>query len=98
MTDALLTAGSVTSVAVGEAPRQRAAASAEKARVASLPETRAVAQQTAEREGRYQVRIHADTLRVITEIVDVVTGDVLLYLPPGYRPDAPKPPPERTKP
>jgi hypothetical protein len=37
-------------------------------------------------EGRFQVRIHADTMRVITEIVDMVTGDVLMYLPPGYRP------------
>lgn len=90
MSDSLFTAGSVASVAAGEAPRQRATASTDKARAASLPETRAVARQTVEREGRYQVRIHAETMRVITEIVDVMTGDVLLYLPPGYRPDAQK--------
>jgi hypothetical protein len=27
-------------------------------------------------------------MRIITEVVDMATGDVLMYFPPGYRPDA----------
>ncbi len=54
----------------------------------SLPETRAAARQNAEMAGRYQVHIHAETMRIITEVVDMATGDVVMYFPPGYRPNA----------
>ena len=50
--------------------------------------TRAAARQNVETQGRYQVHIHAETMRIITEVVDMATGDVLMYFPPGYRPDA----------
>jgi hypothetical protein len=53
-----------------------------------VPETRAAARHNAETEGRYQVHIHAETMRIITEVVDMTTGDVIMYFPPGYRPDA----------
>jgi hypothetical protein len=54
----------------------------------STPETRAAARQMAEAQGRYQVHIHAETMRIITEVVDMTTGDVVMYFPPGYRPNA----------
>jgi len=47
-----------------------------------------------ESEGPYRIRIDPGTLRVITEIVDTANGDVLFYLPPGYRPDAKRQEPE----
>jgi len=56
----------------------------------SLPETRAAAHHNAETIGRYQVQIHAETMRIITEVVDIQTGDVLMYFPPGYQPNAKK--------
>jgi len=56
----------------------------------SLPETRAAARHNAETAGRYQVQIHAETMRIITEVVDMQTGDVLMYFPPGYQPNAAK--------
>jgi hypothetical protein len=33
---------------------------------------------------------------MITEIVDMITGDVLMYLPAGYRPNAKPVDPEST--
>ena len=60
-----------------------------------MPETRAAARQHAEAQGRYQVHIHAETMRIITEVVDMNTGDVVMYFPPGYRPNA-KPPEDGT--
>ena len=56
----------------------------------SVPETRAAARHDVETIGRFQIQIHAETMRIITEVVDTQTGDVLMYFPPGYRPDAPK--------
>jgi hypothetical protein len=96
MSDPLATVGTVAVVAAGEAPRppligearRREAAPAKSSGGDSLPETRAAAREATQVEGRFQVRIHAETMRVITEIVDMVTGDVLMYLPPGYRPNA----------
>jgi hypothetical protein len=81
----------IAAVAVGPAGgAKRAPLPGERARAQeapSAPETRAAARRELETQGRYQVRIHAETMRVITEIVDMVTGDTLMYLPPGYRPD-----------
>jgi hypothetical protein len=54
----------------------------------SPPETRAAARQMAEAQGRFQVHIHAETMRIITEVVDMSTGDVVMYFPPGYQPNA----------
>jgi hypothetical protein len=94
MTQAIATVGAV---AVGEAPRPplpgenqpRPAANSEaRASMPSLPETRAAARQQAQAQGRYQVHIHAETMRIITEVVDMTTGEVIMYLPPGYRPNA----------
>jgi hypothetical protein len=97
MSDPIATVGSVAVAAAGEVPRppllgevarRRETAPASNSSREPLPETRAVARETMQVEGRFQVRIHAETMRVITEVVDMVTGDVLLYLPPGYRPNA----------
>lgn len=93
MTQAIATVGAV---AVGEAPRPplpgenqpRPAVKPEVRSTPSLPETRAAARQQAQAQGRYQVNIHAETMRIITEIVDTATGEVIMYLPPGYRPNA----------
>ena len=60
----------------------------------ALPQTHATARQQVESEGPYRIRIDPGTLRVITEIVDTANGDVLFYLPPGYRPDAKRQEPE----
>jgi hypothetical protein len=95
MSDPLATVGSVAVVAAGEAPRPPLVGEARRRETAptgnsggeSPPETRAVAREAMQTEGRFQVRIHAETMRVITEIVDMITGDVLMYLPPGYRPN-----------
>ncbi len=51
----------------------------------TVPETPATARHAAESAGRSRARIHTETVRVIAEIVDMTTGDVLIYLPPGYR-------------
>ena len=88
MSDPLATVGSVAVVAAGEV-RRRDTAPAGNSGGESPPETRAVAREALQTEGRFQVRIHADTLRMITEIVDMITGDVLMYLPPGYHPNNP---------
>jgi hypothetical protein len=58
-----------------------------------LPETRAASRQALATESRFRIRIQAETMRLITEVVDTVSGDVLFYLPPGYRPDARNDPP-----
>jgi hypothetical protein len=95
MSDPIATVGSVAVVAAGEAPRppligearRRETAPAGNSGTATVPESRAVARQAMQTEGRFQVRIHAETLRMITEIVDMITGDVLMYLPPGYHPN-----------
>jgi hypothetical protein len=94
MSDPLATVGSVAVVAAGGAPhpplpgevRRRDTAPAGNSGGETPPETRAVAREAMQTEGRFQVRIHAETLRMITEIVDMITGDVLMYLPPGYHP------------
>jgi hypothetical protein len=88
MSDPLATVGSVAVVAAGEA-RRRDTAPAGNSGGESPPETRAVAREALQTEGRFQVRIHAETMRMITEIVDMITGDVLMYLPPGYHPNNP---------
>ncbi len=94
MSDPVATVGSVAVVAgngpprpplLGEKPRT---APAGNSGTPSVPETRAVARHAADTQGRYQIRIHAETMRMITEIIDMFTGDVLMYLPAGYRPDA----------
>jgi len=94
MTQSIATVGAV---AVGEAPRpplpgenqpRPAATPQVRASMPSLPETRAAARQHAEAQGRYQVHIHAETMRIITEVVDMSTGDVVMYFPPGYQPNA----------
>jgi hypothetical protein len=97
MSDTIATVGSVAVVAgggpprpplPGEAARPRETAPAGNSGALSVPETRAVARHEMETQGRYQIRIHAETMRMITEVIDMFTGDVLMYLPPGYRPDA----------
>ncbi len=94
MTQAIATVGAV---AVGEAPRPplpgenqpRPAAKPEvRASMPSLPETRAALRQQTQTHGRYQVQIHAETMRIITEVVDMATGEVIMYFPPGYHPNA----------
>jgi hypothetical protein len=93
MTQAITTVGSVVGEIhrpplPGETPPRPAATPEPNASTLSLPETRAVARQNAEAQGRYQVHIHAETMRIITEMVDMSTGDVVMYFPPGYRPNA----------
>jgi hypothetical protein len=97
MSESLATVGTVAAVAVGQSARpplpgetrqRRDPAPPGKSGEETLPETRAAARAAMETEGRFQVRIHTETLRVITEVVDTITGDVLMYLPPGYRPDS----------
>ena len=90
MTQAIATIGSVAGNAGAEIPRPPlpAATPEPRASTLSVPETRAVARQNAEVQGRYQVHIHAETMRIITEVVDMNTGEVVMYFPPGYRPDA----------
>ena len=56
----------------------------------ALPKTEADNRQALQTEGSYRVRIDAHTLRVIAEVVNPASGDVLFYLPPGYRPNAPR--------
>ncbi len=104
MSETIATAGSVAVVAGGGSPRPplpgetarpHETAPAGNSSALSVPETRAAARHEMETRGRYQVRIHAETMRMITEVVDMFTGDVLMYLPPGYRPDAkPEPDPD----
>ena len=98
MTQAIATIGPVAAIAAGEIPRpplpgenQPRPAATPQARdnTPSLPETRAAARQRAEAQGRYQVHIHAETMRIITEVVDMATGETIMYFPPGYRPNAP---------
>lgn len=77
MTQAIATVGSVA-VIIGDIHRPplsgetqpRPATPEAQASTPSLPETRAAARQNAETEGRYQVHIHAETMRIITEVVD----------------------------
>jgi hypothetical protein len=96
MTQAIATVGSVgASVGEihrpplpGEAQPHPAPSPTPNASTPSVPETRAAARQNAEVQGRYQVHIHAETMRIITEVVDMNTGDVVMYFPPGYRPNA----------
>lgn len=96
MIDIAATVGTVAAVRAGAPPRppqpggdpRRREAASENSDTPAVPETRAIARKAMEEQGRYQVRIHSETMRVITEIVDMVTGDTLMYLPPGYRPDA----------
>jgi hypothetical protein len=91
------TISTIGSVAGGEAPRpplpgenqpRPAATPKARANTPSLPETRAAARQQAQAQGRYQVHIHAETMRIITEVVDMTTGETIMYFPPGYRPNA----------
>jgi hypothetical protein len=92
MTQAITTVGEVHRPPLpGESQPRPAPTPAPNASTLSLPETRAAARQNVETEGRYQVHIHAETMRIITEMVDMATGDVVMYFPPGYRPNA-KPP------
>jgi hypothetical protein len=86
MSEPLAAVGSVAVVAAG-GPRRRDTAPAGSSGGDPPPETRAVAREAMQTEGRFQVRIHAETMRMITEIVDMITGDVLMYLPPGYHPN-----------
>ena len=92
MTQAITTLGEVHRPPLpGESPPRPAATPAPNASTLSLPETRAAARQNVETQGRYQVHIHAETMRIITEMVDMATGDVVMYFPPGYRPNAKAP-------
>ena len=84
MTQAITTVGSAAGNTVAEIPRAPVPAPS----TLSVPETRAAARHEAETRGRYQVQIHAETMRIITEVVDMSTGDVLMYFPPGYQPNA----------
>ena len=93
MSDSLATVASVAVAAAGGSPRPRETAPAVNSGTPSVPEAHAAARHVMETQGRYQIRIHAETMRMITEVVDMFTGDVLMYLPAGYRPDA-KPEPE----
>jgi len=86
MTEAIATIGPVLAGAAGEVPRPVTPGG--RSAPLSVPETRAVARHNADTLGRYQVHIHAETMRIITEVVDMTTGDVIMYFPPGYRPDA----------
>ena len=102
MTEAIATVGSVAAAGEnyrpplpGEVQPRPVATPEPNANTLSLPETRAAARQNAEAQGRYQVHIHAETMRIITEVVDMNTGDVVMYFPPGYRPNA-KPPEDGT--
>ena len=90
MTQAIATVGPAAGNTVAEMPRPPlpAATPEPRASTLSLPETRAAARQNAETQGRYQVQIHAETMRIITEVVDMSTGDVVMYFPPGYQPNA----------
>jgi hypothetical protein len=39
-----------------------------------------------ESNGSYRVKLDPETMRVITEVINPGTGEVMFYLPPGYRP------------
>jgi hypothetical protein len=90
MTQAIDTVGSAAANPFGEIHRPPLPAATPEPHLStpSLPEARAAARQNAEIAGRYQVHIHAETMRIITEVVDMATGDVVMYFPPGYRPNA----------
>jgi hypothetical protein len=51
---------------------------------AEQPEPRETA--AVETSSLYRVKLDPDTLRVITEVINPGTGEVMFYLPPGYRP------------
>jgi hypothetical protein len=40
----------------------------------------------AESNGPYRVKLDPETMRVITEVINPGNGEVMFYLPPGYRP------------
>jgi hypothetical protein len=91
MTQAINAIGEIPSPPLpGETQPRPTPAPQAPANTLSLPETRAAARHDAETAGRYQVQIHAETMRIITEVVDMQTGDVLMYIPPGYQPNAAK--------
>ena len=66
--------------------------------VPALPKTQAENRQALNLEGAYRVHIDAHTLRIIAEVVNPASGEVLFYLPPGYRPNAPRPEPATDRP
>src|SRR5262249_18281786 len=79
MTQATPAVGTPLPPLPGEAQPPRPAPAPAAASTLSVPETRAAARHDAETVGRYQVQIHAETMRIITEVVDMQTGDVLMY-------------------
>ena len=100
MTDAIASVGAVAPVVIvgaarppgsGEVPGRPEPAPPPP--MPALPKTEAANRQALQTEGSYRVHIDAHTLRVIAEVVNPDSGDVLFYLPPGYRPDAPRPEP-----
>ena len=100
MTDAIASVGAVAPVVIvgaarppgsGEVPGRPEPAPPPP--MPALPKTEAANRQALETEGSYRISIDAHTLRIIAEVVNPASGDVLFYLPPGYRPDAPRPEP-----
>src|SRR5215467_2027139 len=75
---------------LGELPGHRDPPPAPPPALPNLPKTEADNQRALMKQGSYRVNIDAHTLRVIAEVVNPATGDVMFYLPPGYRPDAPR--------
>jgi hypothetical protein len=105
MTDAIAPVGTIAPVVIvgaarppgsGELPGRHEPAPAPA--MPALPKTEAANRQALNLEGTYRVHIDAHTLRVIAEIVNPSSGDVLFYLPAGYRPDAPRVDPATDKP
>jgi hypothetical protein len=106
MSDAIASVGAVAPVVIvgasrppgsGEMPGRPEPSPPPPPPMPALPKTEAANRQALDTEGSYRVRIDAHTLRVIAEVVNPTSGDVLFYLPPGYRPDAPRPEPVTDK-
>jgi len=106
MTDAIASVGAVAPVVIvgvarppgsGEVPGRPEPAPAP-APMPALPKTEAANRQALETEGSYRISIDAHTLRIIAEVVNPASGEVLFYLPPGYRPNAPRPEPATDRP
>jgi hypothetical protein len=97
MTDAIASVGATAPIVLvgaarppgsGDLPGRHEVPPAPAPALPALPKTEAANRQALATEGNYRVHIDAHTLRVIAEVVNPASGDVLFYLPAGYRPDA----------
>ena len=96
MSDAVASVGAIALVGAtrpsgsGELPGHRDPPPAPAPALPNLPKTEADNRRALTEQGSYRINIDAHTLRVIAEVVNPSSGDVMFYLPAGYRPDAPR--------